>query len=142
MAFWFNNKGYPLTKPIHILTFKPFNMLDKIRVAKLGIYCRLRKNWNSLRGIRADIWLNKIVGKKVREILFENLAKIKFGKLSSVDIAWFGSRLHEAAKTREKYAYLTCGIHKLVMALKNDIIKRGGKIKTNAKLEKNSRSKN
>jgi len=136
IAFWFNGKPYPLTQPYHILTFDPFNFFDKLRLIKFGIYCYLKSDWNNLRGTRAHLWLRDFVGEKITNSLFEKLAEIKFGALSSVDIAWFGSRLHEAARNREKYSYLTVGIHELVARLTNYIKDNNGKIHLNMEVTK------
>jgi len=136
MVFWFNGRPYPLTQPHHILTFNPFDFSDKIKLIKFGIYCYLKKDWNNLRGNRADKWLKDFVGKKLTNELFEKLAEIKFGPLSSVDIAWFGSRLHEAARNREKYSYLKTGIHEMITRLANYIKKNGGEIRLNTEVKK------
>jgi protoporphyrinogen oxidase len=136
ISFWFNGKCYPLTKPQHIFRFKPFNFIDKIRFIKLGLFCYLKQDWSSLRGEKADKWLKKFVGENITNTLFNNLAEIKFGPLSSVDIEWFGQRLHEASVNRDKYSYLTIGIHKLIECISNYIKRSGGKIMLNAEVIK------
>jgi len=134
IAFWFDNECYPLTKPQHIFGFKPFSFISKLRFIKLGLYCYIKRDWSNLKGRRADKWLKDFVGENITDILFNNLAEIKFGSLSSVDIEWFGSRLHEAAVNREKYSYLTSGIHKLVECISDYIKKSGGKIMLNSEV--------
>lgn len=136
MVFWFNKKNYPLTKPHHIALFKPLSWASRINIAKLGIYVRFRRNFNNLKGIPADVWLTRFVSKEATEKLFRNLADIKFGDLSSVDAAWFASRLEEAAKTREKYAYFSCGYQELIERMADSIRKKGGEIRTNAEVLK------
>lgn len=136
MTFWFGKKSFPLTKPQHIALFKPLSIISRINLVKLGIYVRFKGKWKNLEGIPADKWLNRFAGREITEKLFSKLAEIKFGSLSSVDAAWFGARLHEAAKTREKYAYLSCGYQELIGRIANNIRKRGGKIRTNALVKK------
>lgn len=96
----------------------------------------MKRDWNALQGIRANKWLEGFVGRKITDELFENLAEIKFGSLSTVDIAWLGSRLHEAAVNREKYSYLKRGIHELIIRLANCIKKNNGIIKLGMEVTK------
>ncbi len=136
MCFWFNNIPYKLTKPLDILFFKPLDFVSKLRFVKLGIISVLKKNWSDLKTKTATEWLDQVVGKKVRRELFEPLAKIKFGALSSVSAAWLGARLHEAALNKEKYAYLKGGLQPLIDKLGENIKRKKGQIFLNATVEK------
>ena len=141
MSFWYGNKSYPLTKPEHILTFKPLSIKSRMNLIKLGLYVRFKNKNANLEGVPADVWLNKFANKEVTEKIFKRLAEIKFGALSSVDAAWFVSRLHEAAKTRDKYAYLSCGYQELIDSMANYIKDKGGTIKTNAQIKEIKKDK-
>ncbi len=134
IAFWFDNECYPLTKPQHIFKFKPFGIVDKVRLMKLGLYCYLKADWSDLKDVKADEWLEEFVGENITNTLFNILAEVKFGTLSSVSIEWFGSRLHETSVNREKYSYLTVGVQELIRAISDYIKRRGGEILLNAEV--------
>jgi len=141
ICFWFDKKGYGLTKPQDILFFKPFSWKLRIKIMRLGIISFLKKNWSNLKGKDAESWVRKISGRQVTDKLFKPLARIKFGELSSVSAAWFGERLHEAAINRERYAYLNCGLQKFIDAIGEDVRKKGGEIYLNAIVTKIERNK-
>jgi protoporphyrinogen oxidase len=135
IAFWISGKGYPLIKPLDILGFKPLGIIDKAKLAKFGLYCLLKKDWEDIRDEKCDEWLNRMVGKKTTDILFRELADIKFGTpLSSINTAWLGNRLHESVRTSDKYGCLKTGFHELVERMAKSIRDKGGIIKTNTRV--------
>jgi protoporphyrinogen oxidase len=135
IAFWFDGKGYPLIKPFDIFGFKPLGIMDKARMAKFGLYCLLKKDWEDLRDERCDEWLSKMVGKNATNILFRALADIKFGTpLSSINTAWLGNRLHESVRTSDKYGCLKIGFHEMIERIAKSIMEKGGVIKTNTRV--------
>lgn len=137
IAFWIDGKGYPLIKPLDILGFKPLGIKDKIKMARFGLYCRLKKDWRDLEDVKCDEWIDRMVGKKASYMLFRTLADIKFGTpLSSINAAWLGNRLHESVKTSDKYGCLKIGFHEMITRMTKSICKKGGVIKTNTTVKK------
>lgn len=136
ICFWFANKPFRLTSSLDILFFKPLSWKSRIDLIKIGLISYFKKDWKKLKTKNASEWLSKIVGEEVRKKLFEPLANIKFGSLSSVSAAWFGARLHEAAINKEKYAYLEGGFQQLIEKIADFIKQKGGKIYLNATVKK------
>lgn len=94
MLFWYNGRAYDLGKPVDALRF-PLEIKDKFGLAKLIAVTKLRSHWDSLSGIDAASWLDKICGVKARQTLFEPLIFSKFGlEAKEVSAAWLGGRLH------------------------------------------------
>lgn len=135
MVFWWNNRQYRLTQPWHILSFRPLGWFSKIRVGWLGLYCLLKSDWSNMEHKPADEWMREMIGEKATELLFENLAEIKFClPLSAVSAAWLGNRLHTTVSTKEKYGYLTGGSHQIIDGLAESIRRKGGAIEADAEV--------
>lgn len=133
MSFWYNFKPYLLTLPYHIFFFSPLDINSRLKLFKLGVNVFFNKKKNKkIENISAEKWLRKSYSNNIVDNFFKPLALIKFGDLSSVSAAWLSSRLHEAARTREKYAYLPCKI--LIDGISKKIKKNNGKIYLKAKV--------
>jgi len=134
-SFYYLAKTYLLSKPQHIFKFSPLSWPSRLRVALLGVYCLLRKNWNSLEHTGAEEWLNKFLGKEATDLLFKNLIVIKFNMpLDMVSMAWLGRRLHQSVRNFDRYGYLNGGIQVLVDKLAKKITDSGGEIYTNCRV--------
>lgn len=136
-VFWHENRAYLLSKPQHILSFKPLNLKSKIRLLNLGLYVWFKKDWDDLKGIDCNEWLNRMVGKKTTELLFQNLMDIKFNMpLSCVNAAWLGKRLHQSIRNIDRYGYIKSGWQELINRMAEEIIKKGGRIFNNFEVTK------
>ncbi|MBL7147664.1 MAG: FAD-dependent oxidoreductase [Nanoarchaeota archaeon] len=131
MGFWYDFKPYLLTLPHHIAFFSPLSIIARLKLIKLGLYTLLKKRL-SLENISAEEWLNKSYGKDIVKNLFKPLAEIKFGELSSVSASWLASRLHEAVRTREKYAHFPC--KSFIDKISKNITKNGGRVYLNTEV--------
>ena len=129
VVFWFHNRRYPLTQPWHILAFTPLSWGERIRFIRFGLICYLRKDWHCFDGVKCDEWLERMVGRRAREKMFEPLAEMKFGTpLSSVSEGWLGSRFHESARNRDRYGYPAASLKKLIDRIASSIEEKGGRI--------------
>lgn len=136
-VFWYENRLYPLSRPQDIFRFSPLDLKSKIRLFFLGLYVWFKKDWDNLKGMDCDKWLNKMVGKKSTELLFQNLMDIKFSMpLSSVSAAWLGQRLHQSVRNRDRYGYIESGWQELINRMSEDIIKTRGRIFQNFEVSK------
>ncbi|MFA5089693.1 MAG: FAD-dependent oxidoreductase [Candidatus Omnitrophota bacterium] len=130
-VFWYEGRDYLLSEPQHIFGFKPLSLRGRWRLFNLGLYTWLKKDWDSLKGIDCDSWLDEVAGKEVKELLFQNLMDIKFNMpLSSVSAAWLGRRMHQSIKNRDRYGYLACGWQGLIDKMAQGIKENHGKVFT------------
>ena len=142
VVFWFHNRPYPLTQPWHLLRFGPLSWLERVRFARLGLLCYLKRDWHKFDTVKCDEWLGRMVGEQARVKMFDPLAEMKFGTpLSAVSAGWLGSRLHESARNRDRYGYPAASIKALVEALAASIRKKGGRIMTGMSATRVGRAK-
>jgi protoporphyrinogen oxidase len=136
-VFWYENKFYTLSRPQDIFRFSPLDLKSKIRLFFLGLYVWLKKDWNNLKGVGCDKWLNRMLGKKSAELLFQNLMDIKFSMpLSSVSAAWLGARLHQSVRNADRYGYIASGWQDLFNSMADGIIEKKGRIFHNFEVTK------
>jgi protoporphyrinogen oxidase len=129
VVFWFHKRAYPLTQPWHILRFKPLSWSERLRFINIGITCFLKRDWHRFDEVKCDEWLEKMVGRRAREKMFDPLAEMKFGMpLSSVSAGWLGSRLHESARNRDRYGYPASSLKTLIDRIARSIEEKGGRI--------------
>ena len=92
VVFWFHGRAYPLTQPWHILGFAPLTWLERLRLVRFGVVCYLKKDWHAFDEVRSDEWIERMLGRRAREAIFEPLAEMEFGTpLSAVSSGWLGS---------------------------------------------------
>ncbi|MDD5556361.1 MAG: FAD-dependent oxidoreductase [bacterium] len=131
VVFWFHGRPYPLTQPWHIFTFRPLTPIERLRFVRFGLTCYLRRDWHALDAVRCDEWIERMIGRRAREAIFEPLAEMEFGTpLSAVSTGWLGSRLHESARNRDRYGYPSADLKTLIDRIAAAIEGKGGQIMT------------
>lgn len=130
-ALWYDYEHYLFSKPQHVLRFKPFNLIEKLRILKFGVYCLFPHDWQKLDLQKCDDWLNRKIGRRATDILFKNLIEIKFNiPLAEASTAWLARRLHQSTQSGDWYAYPRGGMQQLIDKLVESIENNGGKIVT------------
>jgi len=133
MAFFMNGKIHNFTTPIDMMLFPPLNLIDKFRLGLLYAYLMVanKKKLDS-KNVREAV--EKICGKKVFNIMWKPLMKIKFGDREDISAAWFWGRLASRASSRsgikqgEVLGYFNGGYDTLLDAMEKKISSNGGKI--------------
>lgn len=129
VVFWFHGRAYPLTQPWHILGFAPLTPVERLRLVRFGIVCYLKKDWHTFDTVRSDEWIERMLGRRAREAIFEPLAEMEFGTpLSAVSSGWLGYRLHESARNRDRYGYPSKDLKTLIDGIAAAVEAKGGRI--------------
>jgi protoporphyrinogen oxidase len=94
MLFRLGERHYDLADPMDFLRF-PMSLPDKLRFVRLMVRSFRKCDWNEWSGRSASELVERWAGARVREKLFEPLARLKFQlPLDQVSGAWLGTRLH------------------------------------------------
>ena len=135
MGIYTNKKIYKISKT-SVLSWDFLSLRDKMKFGLLYLRAKLKKNWNEIEGLNADEWLDKIVGKNVKEKIFKDLMKEKYGlDLKRISASELAERLSEN-EAQGKFTYPKKGLQKMIDGLKKSIEKNGGLVNTNSFVEK------
>ena len=124
---------HQLDSPLTLLTFSPWRIDERLRVAAVGALLKLSssKPWE---GKTAAAWLRRWMGKRPYEMLFEPLFVGKFGAMhEQIALPWFWARFHDRTT---KLGYLRGGFQLLYERLVERISQAGGKILLGTRVEK------
>ncbi|MSP53977.1 MAG: NAD(P)/FAD-dependent oxidoreductase [Gammaproteobacteria bacterium] len=138
MGFYYDGKLYPWGDPISLLKFPKLNFIEKFRYGLMVMYAKSISNWTKLDKVYATTWLKKWCGEKAYNVLWKPLFTLKFDKFENdLSAAWLGTRIKRVALSRksifeERMGYLEGGSETLLVRMREEIEKLGGKIQLRA----------
>jgi protoporphyrinogen oxidase len=84
---------YPLDSPLAVLRFPGIPFPDRLRVGAVIGYLRYLAGWPPLERVTAHEWLQRWVGRRSYQVLWEPLLVGKFGPYyQQINMAWFWAR--------------------------------------------------
>jgi protoporphyrinogen oxidase len=128
-----NGKIYQLDSPLSLLRFKPWSLIERIRVGTVLAYLKAaHPQW--LEGKTADAWLSKWMGKRPYEMIFQSLLISKFGDLyDKIALPWFWARIHDRTT---QLGYLSGGFQLFYDRLAERVLQMGRKVLLGTSVEK------
>lgn len=149
IGLYFDDVLYPFMTPNDLLTFKPLNLFQKIRLGLVVLWLQKTKRWKRYAHIPAAEWMRKKCGQRAYDVVWKPLLKGKFHQhADQVSMAWLWARLHirgnskEKGDTTEQLGYYAGGFNTFVMALADAVQKQGGTIRLNTPVRSIQRAKN
>lgn len=139
MGYYTQNNIYAFGQPLTLLTFKPFNLFQKIRFGISYIKIKMTNNVEKLEEITAKNWLIKNCGNYIYETIWEPLLDQKFGnKKEEISMAWLWGKIclrsSSLSLNREELGYLKGSFELLTNKLKEYLISNGVKICLNSEV--------
>lgn len=139
MGYYTQNNIYAFGQPLTLLTFKPFNLFQKIRFGISYIKIKMTNNVEKLEEITAKDWLIKNCGNYIYETIWEPLLDQKFGnKKEEISMAWLWGKIclrsSSLSLNREELGYLKGSFELLTNKLKEYLISNGVKICLNSEV--------
>jgi len=93
LVFWIGKRPYDLSNPADLLLL-PLNLWDKTVLIQFLLRCFVRGRWREIH-TDARSWLDSWANRRVREVMFEPMARIKFNVgTEQLSASWLGARLH------------------------------------------------
>lgn len=136
-SYFVANRLYPFTTPWDLLRFSPISLLSRLRFGLHGLRSRAMTDWQGIEHLTAQEWLIANVGQEAYEVIWQPLLKTKFGRYCDrISAPWIWHRIHRLAESRksilrpEQLGYIEGGSRTLLTALANQIVGRGGEIRT------------
>ncbi len=128
-----DGKFQQLDSPLTLLRFSPLRIHERARVAAVAAFLKMSRS-GIFEGKTAEPWLERWMGKRPYEMVFQPLFQAKFGTLhNQIALPWFWARFHD----RTTYlGYMRGGFQLLYERLVERISEAGGKVLLGTRVEK------
>lgn len=111
----FENKRWRLDSPASLLSFRPLNLFDRLRVGVVLAFLKLLPDGGWLERWSASNWLKVAMGKGAWQSLWRPLFTGKFGRYADqINMAWFWARIKARS---QKLGYFRGGFLKLAQTM-------------------------
>lgn len=131
MGYYIQNQLYDWGQPITLLTFKPLNLLQKIKFGMSVIKIKLIKNWKELEKYTIKEWFEKNQLQDVYNIIWKPLLNNKFGAYaSSISMAWLWGKINlrktDSSFNKEVLGYIE-NFEEMNSKMQKDLTQKGVK---------------
>lgn len=133
-GFWHRGQIYNFSSPIGLLRFAPLSPKERVRFGLWVLAAQRRKSAHDLDALTAKEWVERGAGKKVWKLIWEPLARAKFGAdADTISASWLWSKIALRSSSRkglgkEQLGYLKGGFGVVSEALVAAIQKAGGRM--------------
>lgn len=134
MGYYINGNIYPWGNPLSLLKFPLMNIFEKIRYGFFIFLLTKKKNFSSIEDKTMKVWLQNAVGKRIYELMWERVIKLKFYEYTdSISASWIATRIKRLGKSRksifaEELGYIEGGSEHLIKELVSFIERNNGKL--------------
>ncbi len=131
-AIWHNEKISPFSSPADLITFPNLDLIDKLRFGTTIALAKLIPNYHLIPDQKTKKVFLPLSGKKAYQVVWEPLMRGKFGpKSEQISAIWLWARIK---KRSARLGYPKGGFIALNQKLTQEIVNRGGQIKTKNKI--------
>ena len=125
-AVYHEGKFYPLDSALAVLRFPGLPFFERVRMGMVVAYLKYIARWKPLEKVTAAAWMQRAVGRRAYQVLWEPMLDGKFGPhAADVNMAWMWARF-KARTTR--LGTFEGGFQAFVDALVSDLERRGVRI--------------
>ena len=143
VGFYHGGKIWDFTSPVDLLKFKPLSLFDRLRLGLVTFYLQKLKNGIKFEGVTAVEWLEKRVGRRAYEVVWEPMLRGKFGEhYGEVSMTWLWCKIYLRVASRgkpwekEKLGYPMGSFEEIFDALGQRVWDMGGEVHTSAGVQK------
>ena len=103
VGFYYGGKIWKFTSPMDLLKFRPLSVFDRLRLGVVTLYLQRTRNGLKFEGVTAAEWLQKRVGRKAYEVVWEPMLRGKFGEhYDEVSMTWLWGKIYLRVASRGK----------------------------------------
>ena len=135
VGFYYDGKIWKFASPIDLLKFTPLSMFDRLRLGLVTLYLQKTKNWRKFEGVTATEWLEKRVGKRAYQVVWEPMLRGKFGEhYDQVSMTWIWGKIYLRVASRpkpwqkERLGYPMGSFGEVFDTLGEKIVQMGGEV--------------
>ncbi|MFA6814435.1 MAG: NAD(P)-binding protein [Candidatus Pacebacteria bacterium] len=128
------NKTYQLDSAWSLLNFKELSLIDRLRTGLVLALLKILPNGQFLEKYHASVFLQKTMGKKSWQIIWQPLFEAKFADWAEeINMAWFWARIKPRTA---KLGYVEGGFQFLADQIEKKLINKGVKIHFQSEVKK------
>ncbi len=136
VGLFHGDRIWNFASPKDLLTFTPLSFIDRVRLGLVTLYLQKTKNWQRFESVTALEWLQKRVGRRPYEVIWEPMLRGKFGRhYDKVSMAWLWGKIYLRVASREriwekeKLGYPMGSFGEIFDALDAEIKRMGGDVR-------------
>ena len=103
VGFYYGGKIWKFNSPSDLLKFTPLSLFDRLRLGLVTLYLQKTKAGLKFEGTTAAEWLQKRVGKRAYQVLWEPMLRGKFGEqYDEISMTWLWGKIYLRVASRGK----------------------------------------
>ena len=103
VGFYHGDKIWKFASPMDLLKFTPLSLSDRLRLGLVTLYLQKVRNGLKFEGVTAAEWLQKRVGKRAYEVVWEPMLRGKFGEhYGDISMTWLWGKIYLRVASRGK----------------------------------------
>ena len=103
VGLFHGGKIWSFGTPMDLLRFKPLSLPQRIRVGLWTFILQKTRNWRKFEGVTARDWVNRHMGDRAYEVIWEPLLRGKFGEYyDQVSMTWLWGKIYLRVASRGK----------------------------------------
>ena len=103
VGFYHGGKIWKFTSPTDLLKFTPLSLFDRFRLGLVTYYLQKVKNGLKYEGVTAAEWLEKRVGLRAYQVVWEPMLRGKFGEhYREISMTWLWGKIYLRVSSRGK----------------------------------------
>ena len=103
VGFFYGGKIWKFASPVDLLKFTPLSLFDRLRLGLVTLYLQKTKNGLKFEGVTAAEWLQKRVGTRAYEVVWEPMLRGKFGEYyNEISMTWLWGKIYLRVASRGK----------------------------------------
>ena len=103
VGLFYGGKIWDFGTPMDLLRFTPLSLFQRLRVGWWTFMLQKTRDWRKFEGVTATEWLEKHMGRKAYQVIFEPLLRGKFGEyFDQVSMTWIWGKIYLRVASRAK----------------------------------------
>ncbi len=143
VGFYHGCNIWKFASPLDLVRFRPLSFFDRLRLGLVTLYLQKTRDWHKFEGITAKEWLQKRVGKRPYEVVWEPMLRGKFGEhYAQIGMVWLWNKMYlriasrNKAWDKERLGYPMGSFAEIFEVLSDRIQQMGGEVHTSASVQR------
>ncbi len=103
VGLFYDGKIWDFATPMDLLRFKPLSLIERLRVGWWTFVLQKTTNWRKFEHITATHWLERHMGSRAYEVIWEPLLRGKFGAFyDQIGMTWLWGKVYLRVASRGK----------------------------------------